>query len=91
MNKLQRVSLKHPVKIELSHKYQTVARLDQHYIFIPAKHKDCYLAYLLYSKKKQIAIVYVKTCLTVIRLAMLLKNLNFKVTCLHGELTQACR
>ena len=91
VNKLQRVSLKAPVKIELAHKYQTVAKLDQHYIFIPAKHKDCYLVYLLYKMKKHITIVYVKTCLTVVRLTMLLKDLNFKVTCLHGELTQASR
>ena len=79
------------MKIELAHKYQTVAKLDQHYIFIPAKHKDCYLVYLLYSMKKLITIVYVKTCLTAVRLAMLLKDLNFKVTCLHGDLTQASR
>lgn len=91
VNKLQRVSLRNPVKIELSQKYQTVARLEQHYIFIPAKHKDCYLVYLLHRMKKQITIVYAKTCMTVVRLTMLLKDLNFKATCLHGELTQASR
>lgn len=59
-------------------------KLEQHYVFIPAKHKDCYLVYLLHKMRGQKAIVYVKTCMTVVRLSLMLKSLNFKVTCLHG-------
>ena len=40
--KLQRASLKDPVKVEVSSKYQTVEKLAQHYLFIPAKHKVPY-------------------------------------------------
>ena len=37
--KLQRASLRDPVKVEVSTKYQTVDKLQQSYIFIPAKDK----------------------------------------------------
>ena len=37
--KLQRASLRNPVKVEVSSKYQTVEKLQQHYVFIPAKFK----------------------------------------------------
>ena len=37
--KLQRASLRNPVKVEVSTKYQTVDKLLQYYIFIPAKFK----------------------------------------------------
>ena len=39
MAKLQRASLRNPVKVEVSTKYQTVDKLLQYYIFIPAKYK----------------------------------------------------
>ena len=48
VGKLQRASLRDPVKIEVSEsKYETVSTLKQHYLFVPAKYKDCYLVYLL--------------------------------------------
>lgn len=37
--KLQRASLREPVRVEVSSKYQTVDKLQQHYIFIPVKYK----------------------------------------------------
>ena len=37
--KLQRASLKDPVKVEVNNKYQTVKNLQQYYIFIPLKYK----------------------------------------------------
>lgn len=39
VQKLQRASLKDPVKIEVSSKYQTVDNLQQYYLFIPVKYK----------------------------------------------------
>jgi ATP-dependent RNA helicase DDX47/RRP3 len=45
--KLQRASLRDPVKVEVSKKYGTVKTLIQQYAFMPAKLKDCYLAYVL--------------------------------------------
>lgn len=47
VQKLERASLKDPVKIEVNTKYKTVDTLVQNYIFIPAKHKETYLVFLL--------------------------------------------
>lgn len=35
------------LQIEVAHKYSTVDTLRQQYVFIPAKYKDCYLAYVI--------------------------------------------
>lgn len=42
VEKLQRASLQDPVKVEVSSKYQTVEKLQQYYIFVPAKNKVNY-------------------------------------------------
>jgi ATP-dependent RNA helicase DDX47/RRP3 len=47
VQKLQRASLNDPVKVEVSNKYKTVDTLVQNYVFIPEKHKETYLVYLL--------------------------------------------
>lgn len=39
VNKLQRASLDNPVKVAVNEKYQTVDKLIQNYVFIPAKYK----------------------------------------------------
>lgn len=39
VQKLQRASLRNPVKVEVSTKYQTVEKLQQYYIFVPVKFK----------------------------------------------------
>jgi ATP-dependent RNA helicase DDX47/RRP3 len=39
VQKLQRASLRDPVKVEVSTKYKTVDQLQQHYLFIPVKFK----------------------------------------------------
>lgn len=39
VQKLQRASLRNPVKVEVSTKYQTVEKLQQYYIFIPVRFK----------------------------------------------------
>jgi ATP-dependent RNA helicase DDX47/RRP3 len=47
VQKLQRACLVAPVKVEVSAKYSTVDTLRQQYTFVPAKHKDVYLTYVL--------------------------------------------
>jgi ATP-dependent RNA helicase DDX47/RRP3 len=42
VQKLQRASLRNPVRVEVSSKYQTVDKLLQSYIFIPSKYKVRY-------------------------------------------------
>lgn len=47
VQKLQRACLVKPIKVEVSEKYSTVDTLRQQYLFVPAKYKDCYLAYVI--------------------------------------------
>lgn len=58
--KLQRACLVSPVKIEVAHKYSTVDTLRQQYCFIPAKYKDCYLAFVLNELSGSTAMVRVR-------------------------------
>eukprot|EP00752_Nemacystus_decipiens_P015640 g13957.t1 len=89
--KLQRASLKSPSRVEVAHKFATPKTLVQQYLFIPAKHKDCYLAYVLNEFAGQSTIVFVSTCNNAQRVALLLRNLGFQAVCLHGQMGQPKR
>ena len=89
--KLQKACLLDPVKIEVSNKFQTPKTLIQQYLFIPAKWKDCYLAYLLDEFNGQSCIIFVATCNNALRVTLLLRNLGFSAVCLHGQLSQPKR
>ncbi|CAN0056637.1 unnamed protein product, partial [Choristocarpus tenellus] len=89
--KLQRASLKDPVRVEVAHKFSTPRTLVQQYLFVPAKHKDCYLAYVLNEFAGQSTIVFVSTCNNAQRVALLLRNLGFQAVCLHGQMGQPKR
>lgn len=90
--KLQRASLNDPVKIEVSNKYKTVDTLVQNYIFIPEKHKETYLVYLLTQFTTGLkTIIFTTTCNQSVKLALILRNLNFKAVNINGQLTQTQR
>ena len=89
--KLQKASLVNPVKVEVNTKFQVPKQLIQQYLFIPAKWKDCYLAYTLDEFKGQSAILFVATCNNALRITLLLRNLGFQAVCLHGQLSQPKR
>jgi len=89
--KLQRASLSKPVKVEVSRKYQTVKGLIQQYLFFPAKHKDCYLAYVLNELSGNTAIIFTSTCDSTQRITIMLRNLGFSATPLHGKMSQPKR
>ena len=91
VQKLQRATLKDPVRVEVSAKFQTPKQLLQSYLFIPAKHKDCYLAYLVNEHAGQSILIFGATCNNVQRLALMLRNLGFPAVCLHGQMNQAKR
>jgi ATP-dependent RNA helicase DDX47/RRP3 len=80
-----------PVRIEVSDKYGTVSTLIQQYLFIPAKYKEAYLAYVLNEFSGSTAIVFVATCSSAQKLALMLTNLGFKAVCLHGQMAQPRR
>lgn len=91
VKKLQRASLTNPVRVEVSSKYGTVKGLQQQYLFVPAKHKDCYLTYVANELAGHSAIVFAATCATAQRLAVMLRSLGFPAIPLHGQLSQAKR
>lgn len=88
---LQRASLKDPLKIQVSTKYQTVSTLIQSFLFLPHKHKDTYLVYLLNEFAGKSAIVFTRTVNETHRIALLIRALGFQGIPLHGGLTQSNR
>ncbi|EGR32122.1 hypothetical protein IMG5_095370 [Ichthyophthirius multifiliis] len=91
VHKLQKVSLRNPVKIEVSTKYQTVQTLIQQYCFIPIKYKDSYLAFILNENQGSSCIIFVTTCINSIRLTLMLRNLGFQAVSIHGQMNQTKR
>ncbi|CEG39695.1 dead deah box rna [Plasmopara halstedii] len=91
VRKLQRASLKEPVKVEITHKFATPETLKQHYLFIPAKYKDCYLAYLLNEVAGQSVLIFASTCNGTQKVTLMLRNLGFQAICLHGQMPQPSR
>ncbi|CAC5383091.1 DDX47 [Mytilus coruscus] len=89
--KLQRASLRDPVKVEVSSKYQTVDKLQQSYLFIPLKHKDVFLVYILNELAGNSFMVFCSTCANTQRVALMLRNLGMTAIPLHGQLSQAKR
>ncbi|PWY76294.1 ATP-dependent rRNA helicase rrp3 [Aspergillus heteromorphus CBS 117.55] len=89
---LQRASLSNPLRVSVStSKYQTVSTLLQSYLFIPQKHKDLYLVYLLESHAGQSVIIFMRTVHETQRIAFLLRALGFSAIPLHGQLSQSAR
>ncbi|XP_051904156.1 probable ATP-dependent RNA helicase DDX47 [Hippocampus zosterae] len=88
VQKLQRAALKDPVKCAVSTKYSTVDKLQQYYIFIPAKYKDCYLVSILNELAGNSFIIFCSTCNCAQRVALLLRNLGITAIPLHGQMSQ---
>jgi ATP-dependent RNA helicase DDX47/RRP3 len=89
--KLQRASLRKPVKVEVATKYSTVKTLLQYYLFFPLKHKDCYMVYLLNELAGNSTIIFTRTCHDTQKVAIMLRNLGFAAVPLHGQLPQSKR
>lgn len=88
VKKLQRASLREPVKVEVSSKYQTVDKLQQYYVFIPAKFKDVYLVHILNKLSGNSFIIFCSTCNNTIRVTLMLRELGLSAVPLHGQMTQ---
>ncbi|KAK8483937.1 hypothetical protein V6N12_044405 [Hibiscus sabdariffa] len=91
VNKLQRACLRNPVKIEAASKYSTVDTLKQQYRFVPAKHKDCYLVYILTEMAGCTSMVFTRTCDATRLLSFILRNLNIRAIPISGQMTQQKR
>nr|KAJ0200468.1 hypothetical protein LSAT_V11C600304310 [Lactuca sativa] len=91
VRKLQRACLRNPVKMEVACKYSTVDTLKQQLRFVPAKHKDCYLLYILLEKSESTSMVFTRTCEATRLLALMLCNLGLNATPISGQMTQTKR
>ncbi|KAA8527189.1 hypothetical protein F0562_008582 [Nyssa sinensis] len=91
VRKLQRACLRNPVKIEAASKYSTVDTLKQQYRFIAAKHKDCYLVYILTEMSGSTSMVFTRTCDSTRILALILRNLGLRAIPISGQMSQAKR
>lgn len=91
VQKLERASLNNPAKLEVSKKYQTVEKLQQHYLFVPLKYKQVYLVHVLNELPGDSIMIFCATCATTNRIAFVLRNLGFMAIPIHGKLTQTKR
>merc|ERR1712183_293574 len=86
--KLQRASLKDPVKVEVSGSYQTVEKLLQYYLFIPLKLKELYLVHIMNEMAGNSFMIFCSTCSATLRLALMLRSLGFTAIPLNGQMSQ---
>merc|ERR1719323_747541 len=86
--KLQRASLKDPVKVEVSGSYQTVDKLLQYYLFIPQSYKEIYLVHILNELAGNSFMIFCSTCSSTLRLSLMLRSLGFAAIPLHGQMNQ---
>ena len=86
--KLQRASLKDPVKVEVSGSFQTVEKLLQYYLFIPQKFKELYLVHILNEMAGNTFMIFCSTCSATLRLALMLRGLGFTAIPLNGQMNQ---
>merc|ERR1719228_986730 len=86
--KLQRASLKDPVKVEVSGSYQTVDKLLQYYLFIPLKYKEIYLVHILNELAGNSFMIFCSTCSATLRLSLMLRGLGFTAIPLNGQMSQ---
>ncbi|EDR22313.1 ATP-dependent rRNA helicase RRP3, putative [Entamoeba dispar SAW760] len=92
VEKLQRASLTHPVKIkEEEQKYQTVDTLRQEYCFIPFKYRDGYLLSILKETEGKSIIIFTMKCSGCTKLVMMLRQLGYAAIPLHGKMSQQKR
>merc|ERR1719226_188214 len=70
-SKLQRASLRRPIKVEVSTKHDTAKGLVQNYIFVPYKFKQTWFAALVAHFQHYAVMVFTDTCLGAQRLAAL--------------------
>eukprot|EP01068_Selenidium_serpulae_P002540 Selendium_serpulae@DN2529_c0_g1_i1.p1 len=88
VQKLQKASLRKPVKIEVNTKYDTAKGLIQHFVLVPHKNKMTHLVALASHFANYSAMVFANKCLTAQKTALVLRHLGFKAVSLHGKMTQ---
>lgn len=88
---LQRASLSNPIRVSVSNKITTVDTLLEYYVFLPLKHKDATLVYLLNEFSGKSIIVFVNTKDEGTRIPLMLESLGFSAAPINGNMTQSAR
>ncbi|KAK2394666.1 DEAD-box ATP-dependent RNA helicase [Trifolium repens] len=91
VRKIQRMCLRDPAKVEVSSKYSTVDTLKEQCCFVPAKHKNCYLVYILIEMTGSTSMVFTRTCDSSRLLASILTKLGLKAIAINGNMSQSKR
>ncbi|PHJ19579.1 dead deah box helicase family protein [Cystoisospora suis] len=91
VSKLQKASLKKPVKLEVNRKYDVASHLQQNFLLVPFKLKHTHLAAALLHLSPSSVIVFTNTCANARKTALFLRHLGFQSVCLHGKMTQPQR
>lgn len=89
--KLQRASLKNPVRVAVSNKYQTADNLVQSMMLVSDGYKNTVLIHLLNELMGKSIIVFTRTVAHSQRTAILSRLLGFSSVPLHGQLSQTQR
>lgn len=72
--------------------YGTVESIEQKYLLVPSKVRDCYLLHLLQNELKgKTMIIFVGKCLTAELLRFWFKEMGIDVAALHSQLSQSDR
>ena len=91
VDKLQKASLRDPIKIECAAKYSTVEELTQQYVFVPFSERTAYLHYILSHVASTSVIVFCDASHVVQKVALALRLLGHKALPLYGKLDQSYR
>ncbi len=88
---LARRTMRNPEIIKVSEDKLPVEKISQHFIMSDPYHKIPILVHLLQQRKPKLTIVFTRTKRGADNLFYSLRNKNFRVTLLHGNLSQARR
>eukprot|EP01062_Namystynia_karyoxenos_P063786 TRINITY_DN56583_c0_g1_i1.p1 TRINITY_DN56583_c0_g1~~TRINITY_DN56583_c0_g1_i1.p1 ORF type:complete len:502 (+),score=225.64 TRINITY_DN56583_c0_g1_i1:102-1508(+) len=91
VEKLQKASLRDPVKVECAAKYSTVDTLLQQYIFVPYTERTVYLHHFLSREAGRSVLVFCDASHLVQKLALTLRLLGHRTLPLYGKLDQGLR
>ncbi|KAJ6243837.1 atp-dependent RNA helicase ddx49-related [Anaeramoeba flamelloides] len=91
VEKLQKMFLRDPVRIQVSNKFQTVNTLKQQYMLVPHCYKLCYLVHIIKHFFGNTTIVFTNSCREAAIICSVLNRLNLSSAPLHSQISQEKR
>lgn len=87
--KLRYCCLKDPVLVKVPNK-SLISELFKHkYLTVPEEQKNLYLIFILSMFKTNTIMIFTQKCKTTNTLALILENLRFKITSIHGRMSKS--